>query len=84
MPEKLGRGPLAATLTEAADGVWLLRGDALRGMNIYFLREGDVFGEVRTSATLRGSVMAGSGRHRPSTATNRFGRFNTRDRPRSP
>ena len=41
MPEKLGRGPLAATLEEAADGVWLLRGDAKRGMNIYFLRDGD-------------------------------------------
>ena len=41
MPDKLGRGPLAATLEEAADGVWLLRGDAKRGMNIYFLRDGD-------------------------------------------
>jgi glyoxylase-like metal-dependent hydrolase (beta-lactamase superfamily II) len=39
--EKLGRGPLAATLEEVADGVWLLRGDLLRGMNIYFLRDGD-------------------------------------------
>ena len=41
MPDKLGRGPLAATLEEAADGVWLLRGDVKRGMNIYFLRDGD-------------------------------------------
>ena len=40
-PEKIGRGPLAATLEEVADGVWLLRGDAKRGMNVYFLRDGD-------------------------------------------
>jgi glyoxylase-like metal-dependent hydrolase (beta-lactamase superfamily II) len=41
VPEKLGRGPLAATLEEVADGVWLLRGDVKRAMNIYFLRDGD-------------------------------------------
>ena len=41
MPEKIGRGPLAATLEEVADGVWLLRGDVKRGMNIYFVRDGD-------------------------------------------
>src|SRR5688572_3103869 len=41
VPEKIGRGPLAATLEEVVDGVWLLRGDAKRGMNIYFLRDGD-------------------------------------------
>ena len=41
MPEKIGRGPFAATLEEVVDGVWLLRGDAKRGMNIYFLREED-------------------------------------------
>ena len=41
MPDKLGRGPLAATLEEIANGAWLLRGDLKRGMNIYFLREGD-------------------------------------------
>src|SRR4051794_22171032 len=34
-----------------------------------------------TSATLRGSVTAGSGRHRPPTAINRFGRFKTRPSP---
>ena len=41
MPEKLGRGPFAATLEEVAEGVWLLRGDIKRAMNIYFLRDGD-------------------------------------------
>ena len=56
MPEKLGRGPLAATLEEAADGVWLLRGDFLRGMNIYFVRDGD--GVVQFDAGTKPMVAA--------------------------
>jgi glyoxylase-like metal-dependent hydrolase (beta-lactamase superfamily II) len=56
VPEKLGRGPLAATLEEAADGVWLLRGDILRGMNIYFVRDGD--GVVQFDAGTKPMVSA--------------------------
>ena len=41
MLEKIGRGPSAATLEDVAEGVWLLRGDIKRAMNIYFLRDGD-------------------------------------------
>jgi hydroxyacylglutathione hydrolase len=33
--------PWSPTLGKVADGVWLLRGDLRRGMNIYFLEDGD-------------------------------------------
>src|ERR1700730_16813623 len=40
--EKLFPGrPWSPTLGRVADGVWLLRGDIRRGMNIYFLEDGD-------------------------------------------
>jgi hydroxyacylglutathione hydrolase len=34
-----GRRPFGPTLERVADGVWLLRGDIRRGMNIYFLED---------------------------------------------
>src|SRR2546423_4747301 len=38
--EKVFEGrPFSPTLGKVADGVWLLRGDLKRGMNIYFLAE---------------------------------------------
>lgn len=43
-------------MEEVADGVWLLRGDLRKGMNIYFLREGD--GVVQFEAGSKSMVKA--------------------------
>jgi hydroxyacylglutathione hydrolase len=55
--EKLHRGrPFSPTLGRVAEGVWLLRGDIRRGMNIYFLEEDG--GVVQYDAGTKGMVKA--------------------------
>ena len=48
--------PFSPVFGEVADGVWLLRGDIKKGMNIYFLRDGD--GVVQFDAGTKGMVKA--------------------------
>jgi hydroxyacylglutathione hydrolase len=54
--EKLFARPGSPTLGQVAEGVWLLRGDLQRGMNIYFLRDGD--GVVQFDAATRPMTKA--------------------------
>ena len=48
--------PFSPVVSEVADGVWLLRGDLKKAMNIYFLRDGD--GVVQYDAGTKGMVKA--------------------------
>ena len=50
------RRPFGPVLDEIADGVWLLRGDLKKGMNIYFIRDGE--GVVQYDAGTKGMVRA--------------------------
>ena len=53
-------------MEKVADGVWLLRGDLGKSMNIYFLEDGD--GVVQFDAGTKAMVEGGAGRRPRSSA----------------